>query len=43
MGVCIYVPEYTQLYVQLCIQPHFLDETRTVFTTPPTPVLTLPK
>jgi len=37
MGVCIYVPEYTQLYVQLCIQPHFLDETCTISTTPPPP------
>lgn len=43
MGVRTYVPEYPQLYPQLYLQPHFLDETRTVFTTPPTPVLTLPK
>lgn len=35
MGVRSYVPMYTQLYIQLYIQPHFLDETRTVFTTPP--------
>ena len=35
MGVRTYVPEYPQLYPQLYLQPHFLDETRTIFTTPP--------
>ena len=43
MGVRTYVPEYPQLYPQLYLQPHFLDETRTVFHHSPTPVLTLPK
>lgn len=42
MGVRTYVPEYPQLYPQLYLQPHFLDETRTIFTTPPLG-LTLPK
>lgn len=37
MGVRTYVPEYPQLYPQLYLQPHFLDETRTIFTTPPPP------
>ena len=32
MGVRTYVPEYPQLYPQLYLQPHFLDETRTIFT-----------
>lgn len=35
MGVRTYVPKYPQLYPQLYLQPHFLDETRTIFTAPP--------
>ena len=35
MGVRTYVPEYPQLYPQLYLQPHFLDETCTIYTTPP--------
>lgn len=37
MGVRTYVPEYPQLYPQLYLQPHFLDEMRTISTTPPPP------
>lgn len=34
MGVYTYAPMTTQMTIQLTIQPHFLDETGTICTTP---------